>query len=137
MVKRRVKRHIDMYIEEYTIQGSDIYGYNIDAPPNMYGEKQTRSMYTDNVKSSTDASSNVGIDISENDDIERQYKEAARRLAPFLPLQLRIPPYKPPKRPQTRRRDWWATQKRRRYWRRNPTRKRIAYHHRRTFRNKQ
>jgi hypothetical protein len=126
-----------MYIEEYTIQGSDIYGYNIDAPPNMYGEKQTRSMYTDNVKPPTDASSNFGIDISENDDIEQQYREAARRLAPFLPLQLRIPSYNPPKRNQTRRRDWWATQKRRRFWRRNPTRKKIAYLHRRTFRHRQ
>jgi hypothetical protein len=123
-----------MYIEEYTIQGSDIYGYNDGALPNMYGEKQTRSMYTDNVKLATDVSSNT--DIS-NDDIEYQYREAARRLAPFIPLQLRIPPYRPLKRSQTRRRDWWATQKRRRYWRRNPTRKRIAYHHRRTFRYKQ
>jgi hypothetical protein len=71
------------------------------------------------------------------DIFEDEYRAAIARLAPFLPIQLRVPSTQISNRKerQTRRRDWWATQKRRRFWRKNPTRKVIAYRRRRTFRN--
>lgn len=136
MVKRRIRRHVDMYIQTYEIQGGDIYGYIEDAPPNIYGEKQTRSMYTDSRPVKPDISDNT-LPNETNNDLEQQYREAAARLAPFLPIQLRTPSIPKPKDRQTRRRDWWATQKRRRYWRKNPTRKAVAYRRRRTFRGQQ
>lgn len=114
--------------------------FELTSDTDIFGIPSSRSMYSDVIVSSfitKQSSKNTETTRNITNTIDDEYLAAAARLAPFLPLQLRIPPYRPPKKSQTRRRDWWATQKRRRHWRRNPTRKRVAYLHRRTFRHRQ
>lgn len=128
----RKKRFNHLYYQCATIE-SDIFGY--PASRSMYSEIPCSKIIVNPENNSEKTVITQQKEI--HDTLEEDYRAAAIRLAPFLPLQLSIPAIKYSRKPQTRRRDWWATQKRRRYWRRNPTRKRFAYHRRRTFRHKQ
>ena len=127
-INPRRKRHFHLYNSNIT---NNIDNFGFIAGHSMYSTIFLTELPT--IHEANPQTKHLCIDLSQNT-LEEDYRAAVARLAPFLPIQLRIPKPQIPNIRRTRRRDWWATQKRRRFWRKNPTRKAIAYRHRRTFR---